>query len=150
MYICSDCGYVFEEFDTTEENRGQYWGVDCTETIRVCPKCKGAFEEAEMCQKCGEYSHIDSLHDGICEKCIDECKNNFDICYKISKKDRKQSMDINPLILSIIKEDEIESILVEYIKKHTNPDCSDYINEDISWFGEKLAEEVKKNENSKK
>ena len=39
----------------------------------------------------------------------------------------------------------INHILIEYIKNEKpNADCGAYIDEDISWFGEMLAKEVKK------
>ena len=45
---------------------------------------------------------------------------------------------------------DIEQILKEYIRdKWKDVDCSQFIDEDIQWFGEKIAEEVKNGENSK-
>ena len=39
----------------------------------------------------------------------------------------------------------IRKEMIEYIKKEKpNADCGEYIDEDISWFGEMLAKEVKK------
>ena len=145
MYVCNDCGYVFENFDIIEENRGEYWGVSCTETIYACPNCKGSFSEAKQCKKCGYFEADNNLYEGICLKCIEECKNDFDVCYSISKNDLKQKIKINPLILSLFgDEEEIENVLVDYIKKQMSVDCSEYINEDISWFAEQLEKEVKK------
>ena len=55
---------------------------------------------------------------------------------------------IDPVLVEI---DNYPEDLIEYIKNEKpNADCGEYIDEDISWFGEMLEKEVKKNENEKK
>lgn len=49
MYICRDCGFEFEEPGTYEEDRGEYWGVPCSETLCCCPACGcDQFKEIEV------------------------------------------------------------------------------------------------------
>ena len=72
MYKCVDCETVFEEPATWEEDRGEFWGVPCTEKVSGCPKCKGDYDEVFQCQRCEEWCFEDELTDGFCEICHDE------------------------------------------------------------------------------
>ena len=75
MYKCIECEAIFEDPETWEEDRGEYWGVPCTETVSGCPKCRGGFEEAVECKRCGNVHFADELDDGLCECCYDELFN---------------------------------------------------------------------------
>ena len=46
-YRCCECGKIFDEKDvlTIEEDRGEFWGMPCTETCYYSPCCTGDFEE---------------------------------------------------------------------------------------------------------
>ena len=150
-YKCCDCEHVFEaeEIASWEESRGVYWGTPCSENVSGCPHCHGDYEKAERCEICGECFFKDELFGGVCESCIDKHRKDFDICYKISLCEQKE-IKINSLLANLICEADIEAILIKHIKEKTpNIDCSQFIDEDISWFGERLAEEVRKNENTK-
>ena len=74
MYKCADCGHVFEEGEQAIwcEDRGEFWGMPCTERLEGCPKCHGCFEEATECKECGELFLSDELYDGLCEDCQEE------------------------------------------------------------------------------
>ena len=72
MYKCIDCGAVFEEPATWEEYRGEYWGCPCSETMSGCPECRGDYEEAVECTRCGEWYFSGELEDGLCEDCQSE------------------------------------------------------------------------------
>jgi hypothetical protein len=62
----------------------------------------------------------------------------------------KTEIKINALIATILDIDDIEAILYHYIKeKCADVDCSAFIDDDIDWFAETLAEEVKKDEQTK-
>ena len=76
-YMCIECGHIFEEGEEAvwEESRGEYWGTPCTETVSGCPKCKGDYQEAFECARCGEWFFEDELNDGYCESCYDELFN---------------------------------------------------------------------------
>ena len=45
IYKCLDCGREFDTPAQHKENRGEFWGAPCYETILVCPYCYGDFEE---------------------------------------------------------------------------------------------------------
>ena len=72
MYRCIECGQVFDEPDTWKEDRGEFWGVSCSETMSGCPECQGDYEEVFECEECGEWFFEDELEDGLCEKCAEE------------------------------------------------------------------------------
>ena len=72
MFKCCECGYVFEDPKSWEEDRGEFWGVRCTETMYGCPKCCGDYEEAYECKECGEWHFRDELTDGYCDNCLPE------------------------------------------------------------------------------
>ncbi len=152
IYKCLDCGNIFEDGEQARwsESRGEYWGASCSEEMSGCPLCKGDYEETTPCKICGSAHLEDELSGGVCEECINRYKKDFDMCYQISIGE-KLEIKINALLASLLEESDIEAILIEYIKKrYEEIDSTDFVESDISWFGEKLAEEVKKNENAKK
>lgn len=151
-YKCLSCGHVFEEGEQAcwTESRGEYWGSPCYETMNGCPICKEEYEESTPCEICGSEHLEDELSGGVCDECIDEYRKDFDRCYELSIGETTE-IKINSLLASLFEESDIEQILKEYIRdKWRDVDCSQFIDEDKSWFGERIVEEVKKNENSKK
>ena len=150
-YKCLKCGHIFEygEEATWTEDRGEFWGGSCSETMSGCPCCGGSYKQTKACEICGS-EHLDSeLVGGVCEECIEEYKHDANICYKIGESD-KDNIKLNCFLTAMFDANEIEAILFRELVKNTdNIDCSDFINVDRSWFAERLAEEVKKNENGK-
>lgn len=150
-YKCLECGHIFEdgEQDCWEEGRGEYWGTVCSETMSGCPLCRGEYEETTPCKICGSERLDDELFGGVCEECIDEYRKNFNVCYELSIEE-KTEIEINSLLASLFDVSDIEQILKEYIRdKWRDVGCSQFIDEDISWFGEKLAEEVRRMKTAK-
>lgn len=74
MFICTDCGCVFDEPATYGESHpyGEGYAV---ETLACCPNCGEGFEEAVQCKYCGEYFSKDDLNNGICDECLDDLHN---------------------------------------------------------------------------
>lgn len=150
-YKCLDCGHIFEEDEQARwsESRGEYWGSPCYETMSGCPVCKGEYEETVQCAVCGSEHLEDELSGGVCDECIDEYRKNFNSCYELSIGETTP-IEINSLLASLFEVSDIEQILKEYIRdKWEDVSCDKFIDEDKSWFGERIAEEVKKNENAK-
>jgi RecJ-like exonuclease len=70
MYICLDCGEVFEKPKIIEEHH-PYGMTYAVEEWAVCPHCGDAgIEKAKRCSCCGEY--FAELEDGLCEECNKE------------------------------------------------------------------------------
>ena len=71
MYICHNCGAVFDTPDTYEEHHPYGMGY-ARERWSVCPSCGDTdFDEAKECSRCGEY-FAELEDDGLCELCWDE------------------------------------------------------------------------------
>ena len=137
-YKCKECKHIFEygEEKMYIEPHGEMW--------HGCPICKGEYEETERCLICGSEQFGIELCGGVCQECIDEYRSDFDMCYKISSEE-KEVVKINSLLASIFEPEEIERILITYVKKNKKDiSCDSFIDSDISWFGEKLAKEVNK------
>lgn len=156
VYKCAECGHLFEDGEEARwrEALGWAWGQPYYEDMSGCPLCKGEYEETVPCSICGS-RHTegeDALFGGVCGECIDDYRKDFDTCYNISLEwDEKIEVPINPLISTLLDASDIEQILVEYIRQNCKDvDCSRFIDEDKWWFGERLAKEVRKNENCKK
>ena len=47
-YRCCECGEIFDEEDIVEiqEDRGEFWGMPCTETMYYSPCCTDDFDDA--------------------------------------------------------------------------------------------------------
>ena len=76
MYICLECGQVFDKPDHWVEKHG----LHCPpyEEWSGCPYCRGAFTEAYRCDCCGEWinteTYVEIGDEKYCEDCF-EIKN---------------------------------------------------------------------------
>lgn len=137
-YKCLECGHIFEDGEES------VWYEDHGEMMRGCPVCDGAYEETVECEICGAAHLSEELNGGVCDECIDEYRNDFDTCYAVSMGET-QKVEINALLAALFDPCDIEQILKEHIRdRWQDVDCSPFIDNDISWFGERLAEEVNK------
>ena len=68
MFICHECGEVFEEPKIIEEHH-PYGMTYATEEWAVCPHCgENNFDKAKKCSMCGEYvAEVDE--EELCEVC---------------------------------------------------------------------------------
>lgn len=78
MYICEECGFIFEEEQKAEwyEERGEYFGTPVSEAWSGCPHCHGSYREIEPCKACGEYKYIEEGED-FCEECKENIERRF-------------------------------------------------------------------------
>jgi hypothetical protein len=151
-YICLECGHIFDDGEQSQwvENRGEFWGMSCHEGMSGCPKCRGDYEKSVPCAICGSEHLEEDLVGGVCEECISEYKNDFDMCYKVCGGE-KDEIKLNALLVSLFDVADIEAILYQYVKNNCpDIDCTPFIENDESWFADRLIEEVKKDENKKK
>lgn len=140
VYICKNCGEIFEEPKIVKESRGEFWGHPAFEDCYYSPCCGCDYDEAIECNICGEWYSEDDLCMGVCSKCIDDYRHNFKICHDISFEDEKRDVKINALVATLLDEGDINQILVEFITaRMPDVDCSIYIDNDISWFCEILS-----------
>ena len=67
MYICKNCGELFENPKTIKEHH-PYGMSYATEEWSACPYCEDAdFEIAKYCERCG--AAVAELDDGLCDVC---------------------------------------------------------------------------------
>lgn len=78
MFICLECGRVFDEDEIAiwQEDRGEYWGVPCSQMNGGCPSCQGDYVYTYRCRCChkwigGKYIKLDD-DERICENCYTE------------------------------------------------------------------------------
>lgn len=151
MFKCLNCGHIFEKGEETHwhDVPVEFWGNVCAEDAAGCPICKGEYEETTQCIVCGSQHFESELIDSICKNCIDKYRDDFKMCYNISRSE-KEEVKIKSIFAELFTPTEIEIILLEYVMTNCpNIDCSKFIDSDIYWFAEKLEEEIKNNEKNK-
>ena len=84
MYICLDCGKIFDEPTTYTEDMtpgGVFEGDSFIQHYTGCPNCEGAYEEAKECDNCTEiiaYSNGEYTKQGFwCNKCLEELEEEL-------------------------------------------------------------------------
>ena len=137
MFKCLECGHVFLEPKIWREERGEFWGAPCYESMAGCPRCNEAFSEAYRCKVCGDYFLEEEMHGEVCCECIRD-NSDFDSCYAVGENNQKE-IQINGFLSYFFTSSEIEHILKSILLENKKIDCSEYINEDIVWFAEQLA-----------
>ena len=77
MYICKECGDIFDAPAVEYNERLEHFGIPCVEEVVVSPCCKADYKEAKKCVVCEEYiiGKYVSVIDGqkICENCYSVC-----------------------------------------------------------------------------
>ena len=76
MFICTDCGRVFEEPKKHIEYHPYGEGY-AGEEFYFSPCCNSGYDEAEECEFCGEYHSAEDLYDGVCEHCKEGIKQRI-------------------------------------------------------------------------
>lgn len=146
MYICVDCGKVFdeEEISVWHESRGVYWGEPCTEKMYGCPNCKGEFVKAKKCKICGDW--LKEYDWDICEECYSKYMTK-ETCLEIGK-ENASTIKLNDFIVSNFSKEEIEKIVMEKFQENAEKIANavkDYCEYDMSyfvdWVGKKWNEE---------
>ena len=140
MFKCKECGHIFKDGEQAIWSEHHPYGMGyAEETFCGCPICKGDYEETTPCLICGSANLEDDLINGVCQDCIDE-HSDFESCFKIAGEE-KQSVNINSLLCSLFEPNEIEAILMDFIKKNEiKVDCSKFINSDKEWFSGRIIE----------
>ena len=115
MFICLDCGNVFDEPATYVEHH-PYGSGYADEEFCVCPYCRGDCAPAIQCEQCGEYYIEEEMHNSIiCSTCALE--NRKSIAKAIASLFTKEEFDNLPDdtfddiwndVEKIYKEEEVE------------------------------------------
>ena len=148
MFKCYDCEATFFEPRNVSERVGEYHGEPAYTSYACCPECGGAFGKAVQCKECDEWFFDDELTEGVCDECVEEikAKYRYDIkgCYELAKTET-QSVEINSFLASQYSVADIEELILKDLLQNGEVDCSNFINEDDSWFIERVME-VRENE----
>lgn len=138
-FKCEKCGRFFESPKEVKESRGEFWGEPAFKRWYYSPCCEYEYCKVYQCKICGEWYGDEETHGGVCDNCINKCRKDFNEVYYATLGE-KQSVDINPLIACVLDESDINAILLDYIRSNLKDvDCSEFIDADISYFGELLA-----------
>lgn len=70
-YICCDCDCKFEEMGSWEEDRGEFWGTPCKETMYGCPICYSTEVEEVIEYDTDNLSYDDAIE--LLEGCNIDC-----------------------------------------------------------------------------
>lgn len=154
FYRCENCGNIYEQGEerVTEEYRGECFGFPSYEEVYGCPACGSPdYETLYPCGVCGELHPEDELFGGACGECIDKCRYDTETCERIAETE-KVSVDVSPLITAMFDDMEIEAIVLDYLKRHSEGsiDYMPFIEQDKDWFGERLIEETNNAKKSKR
>jgi RecJ-like exonuclease len=146
MYICEECGQLFESLPTCENAHytmgGEFLGrEELTETD--CPNCRGEIVEAKECPFCGQ-TYI-SENEEFCDDCFDEWATREN-AFEMGGEDTTE-IEINGFLASVFNETEVFDILVkvfdempdEIKRKH----ILNYCGEDKYLFKEWLEEKFR-------
>ena len=154
-YKCVNCGHIFEEGEQSIYLERCGFEFCSHEKFSACPLCGSDYEETVECDICGAQHLRDELKGGACAECIEEHWGDLDLCFRIGSNDTT-GVRLNCFLASAFDKEEIEMILFDVLetrKKYSSESvraiCESFAKDDIDWFGEVLAEEVKKNENGK-
>ena len=149
MLKCPNCGNVVDEWDldTYFETHGHDGIAPIRERMvsRYC-RCGWEYEEAELCKICGEYFILDSMSNvsrSVCEDCMEDYEKS-EMAFTLGNYN-KMPVKINGFVDFYLSEDEINEVLVDYVKKkitEKDPKIKDYCEEDKDYFGDFILEEI--------
>jgi methionyl-tRNA synthetase len=83
MYVCPNCGCVFESPKLYSDFQGEVFGAPSYETYTGCPNCGSGYDEAIQCEICGECYPENQIYRGYCEKCANKETNELDFWTKV-------------------------------------------------------------------
>ena len=136
MWICNDCGAVFENPDEYYEHDTGYHGMDC-------PHCgSDDIDEAKRCAECDECVNEEKLVNGLCAACIEKHAADYETV-KAYGGDRKEAVEINRLFAWAFTPAEIEEILERELKNSGNAEkdahtfATDDTDDFTNWLNER-------------
>ena len=110
MWICNDCGAVFE-------NPREYYELDTGYHGADCPHCgSDDIDEAKRCAECDEWVNENTIVNGLCPACIVKHANDYETV-KAYGADRKEAVEINGFLTWAYSPEEIEEVLYRDLRK---------------------------------
>ena len=143
MYICEDCGNIYEDEEVETVDEMPYgerhcglgkpiWDMSRVE-VENC-SCGGELVKAKKCEKCGELMP-DNSHE-ICAVCRDEYAT-LDTMIEIGA-DWQNKISLNGFLTSVFSAKDIELILIDELKGRKDDfvkkQIKEYCDFDIDYF----------------
>lgn len=144
VFRCNECGHLFEEGEQVEWVETHGLNSPPYEAWSGCPICKGDYVETEECEICGGHYLSEDLSGGVCRDCIDKHRNDYELCELINNGE-KVNVKIDAFLATQFTIDEINELLkfhLHFKARSCNIDCSEFIDNDISWFAEELVKNI--------
>lgn len=136
MWICNDCGAVFENPSDYYDHGTGYHSMDC-------PHCgSDDIDEAVRCAECGEWVNEKNLVNGLCPACIERHASDYETV-KAYGADRKEAVEINGFLAWAFTPAEIEEILERELKnsgkaeKDAHTFATDDTDDFTNWLNER-------------
>ena len=136
MWICIECGAVFENPREYYEHDTGYHGADC-------PHCgSDDIDGAERCAECDEWVNEEYLVNGLCPACIEKYAEDYETVTAYGA-DRKEAVEINGFLAWAFTPAEIEEILERELKNSGNAEkdahtfATDDTDDFTNWLNER-------------
>lgn len=114
MYICADCGRLYDEMPTHTERHDDYY----SEPVNSGCYCGGDIEEAVRCSVCGEYHSADMLTEKVCDYCLHSNMKPKQLEGFIDGfETEKISFELNGILDYVFTSDEVNEILLRELKE---------------------------------
>jgi hypothetical protein len=156
MFKCDSCGrtYSEDELPTFTEDYGYDTGIGwlaCPQTFVESCSCGGEFEEATMCEDCGNYFLSDEIYNARCEDCLSE-NMTLENALLVGA-ENKEKIEINGYLADEFTADQINEILKRELMEAQRVfpgslNYKRYLQNDISYFADWLDKEQKKGSDS--
>lgn len=147
MYICRDCGEIFDQPEERENyNTYEFWGSVETERYLSahCPECGSEdFEEACECSECG--CGFDRIgEETICPDCAKAYARDVEtVCKVMDNKDYYEpvTVELNPIVLAVFSKEEIQKLLFEEALKDFTPEMAEKLalEDGEQWWAEAVS-----------
>jgi hypothetical protein len=143
MYICEDCGKIYEDEEAVSVEEMPYgeehcglgkpmWDMNRAE-VEAC-SCGGELVKAKKCEKCDEWMS-DNSH-SLCEDCANEYAT-LETVLAIGA-DWETKMSLNGFLCSVYSKEEIELILMDALtakgEDFIKSEIKKYCDEDKDYF----------------
>lgn len=77
MWVCTNCGHIFEEPHRWEERHGFDYGP--FEKFSGCPKCSEPYVEAHQCAECEEWIRGGYIKTSSGQRICENCYNAYEV-----------------------------------------------------------------------
>ena len=97
MWMCQECGRVFETPDTVPDVPLEHFGHPCREEFDECGGCGSTdIGEAVMCDECAQWvdRRYADEHAGQCPICVEKARQKFERFCALLTYREKQALNI--------------------------------------------------------